>query len=701
MRTFADSQQLQEYACNALYLLAYHGNLKEHVETSIHSVFGAMKAFPDAEMLQENACMALHAMNWGWPNYEATSIIKNHAENGRIAAAVDKFPLVVNLQAMAFACLLQDPAAEADDVQRILRAMEALPTSSWLQNEACSALIRVSFSDSNPPAAVSARIIKLICAAMRAHGPWGVPKYGSKSTVACDVLCALCVQTGGWNATTSLAKELAKQGGIDLVAAARPSGECMESACTILRALAADDEIEGVSDKHFLGAGPDSCKFFAAFPKDADDACVKAWADRAGSNARKAGIASSSTVSAGAIQELARKCPNLTRLSLNWTKVDDDTVKVMAAKWTKLTAISFGGCNITGASLIELARKNKELTMIYLTGCKHITPELISHFKADFPRIGTYEDTLLLGPTEWAPIAKNTLVGTIRTAVDYEVSFELKLLGTIEGYGSIVHFTTDADGNKYGDRVPGVWTWSGHKKALCLADGHEGNHNDYVQTPELTIGEAVTVRMRVQGSARTVWFGDETVVDEPAKLGGARPAQEGVKVYIGDPWYEPANALIRNLRYASIRTLPDVSESKPPPALAATGSGCHNCPVRPWHRFRCASPIGLAGVTLSAVCVDQEYGNPTIGKIAGRVCPAGGEPGDWISIIEREGTNGNGNWPREKERLQQELPLELLAAYAEAGEGCELELGWGGRLGRGHRIHITEAELRTWQDGKN
>jgi hypothetical protein len=114
-----------------------------------------------------------------------------------------------------------------------------------------------------------------------------------------------------------------------------------------------------------------------------------------------------------------------------------------------------------------------------------------------------------------------------------------------------VHFTTGGDHGKYGDCVPGIWTCP-NKTTLHLSDGYEGKHHNTVNaSPDLDINKEVVVRLRVQGSARTVWFGDKKVVDRPAEM-GARQAFENVKVYIGDPWHEPANAQIRNLRYTDL-----------------------------------------------------------------------------------------------------------------------------------------------------
>ena len=148
------------------------------------------------------------------------------------------------------------------------------------------------------------------------------------------------------------------------------------------------------------------------------------------------------------------------------------------------------------------------------------------------------------------PIKKSTLVGTISTGIDYEVSFDLKLKGAIAGWGSIVHFTaTGADSDKYGCRIPGIWTYP-NDPALAVASGHEAdkNNDSKVRAPELN--KEVRVRVRVQGTARTVWFDDEKVLDEPTKM-GTRQAHEGVQVYVGDPWYEPAHATIADLTMTS------------------------------------------------------------------------------------------------------------------------------------------------------
>jgi hypothetical protein len=160
-------------------------------------------------------------------------------------------------------------------------------------------------------------------------------------------------------------------------------------------------------------------------------------------------------------------------------------------------------------------------------------------------------NTILLGSTEWAPIKRDTLVGRIRTGIDHEVSFDLKLHGSVVDCGSIVHFTaTGADSDGYGSRIPGIWTDPG-QTTLRVSSGHEGNGNDIRSTRALTIDSEVKVRLRVQGTACTVWFDDEKVLDEPTMM-GMRQEHEGVKVYVGDPWYESANGELCNLQYTNL-----------------------------------------------------------------------------------------------------------------------------------------------------
>jgi outer membrane protein OmpA-like peptidoglycan-associated protein len=161
-------------------------------------------------------------------------------------------------------------------------------------------------------------------------------------------------------------------------------------------------------------------------------------------------------------------------------------------------------------------------------------------------------------------------VGTIRTGIDYEVSFDLKLHGSVADWGSIVHFTaTGANCDGYGSRIPGIWTNPG-QTTLHTSSGHEGNGNDNRSTRALIIDSEVKVRLRVQGTACTVWFDGEKVLDEPTMM-GKRQEHEDVKVYVGDPWYEPANGELRNLQYWYLSAAAPAPAS-PPDAGAGAGA---------------------------------------------------------------------------------------------------------------------------------
>jgi hypothetical protein len=95
-----------------------------------------------------------------------------------------------------------------------------------------------------------------------------------------------------------------------------------------------------------------------------------------------------------------------------------------------------------------------------------------------------------------------------------------------------------------------MWTDPG-QTTLRVSSGHEGNGNDIRSTRALTIDVEVKVRLRVQGTACTVWFDDEKVLDEPTMM-GIRHEHEDVKVYVGDPWSESADGKLRNLQYTNL-----------------------------------------------------------------------------------------------------------------------------------------------------
>ena len=49
---------------------------------------------------------------------------------------------------------------------------------------------------------------------------------------------------------------------------------------------------------------------------------------------------------------------------------------------------------------------------------------------------------------------------------------------------NVLHFTTDRNQGKYGDRIPGIWIWD---RRLSISSALNGNHNSHVELPTVLI----------------------------------------------------------------------------------------------------------------------------------------------------------------------------------------------------------------------
>merc|ERR1711892_1369045 len=113
----------------------------------------------------------------------------------------------------------------------------------------------------------------------------------------------------------------------------------------------------------------------------------------------------------------------------------------------------------------------------------------------------------------------------LKPPTDYVLKFGIEPKGTVSGWNSIIHFTNNKNCCAYGARVPGIWFHSGTTR-LHVSTGTTTNGNHYQDLSEqLAINKKSIVEVRVVGSL--------------------------AKVFIGDPWYPAANAIISDISFTS------------------------------------------------------------------------------------------------------------------------------------------------------
>ena len=163
----------------------------------------------------------------------------------------------------------------------------------------------------------------------------------------------------------------------------------------------------------------------------------------------------------------------------------------------------------------------------------------------------------MLGGT--GSIKKGTKLKSMDIPLDYEIGLDITPNNKIEkGWSNIVHFTaTGTDCCAYGSRIPGVWFWPGTRR-LHVVDGHTANGNSHegqwkCDTKVLTLQANKKYSLRLVLRLKTVSVyvnGKAACTNIPRS---DRRVFKNVQVYVGDPWYAPANAKVANLYFKDLK----------------------------------------------------------------------------------------------------------------------------------------------------
>jgi len=192
-------------------------------------------------------------------------------------------------------------------------------------------------------------------------------------------------------------------------------------------------------------------------------------------------------------------------------------------------------------------------------------PKKCKNTKVCLGSIETKVDTLINGMTggcgkqyifqkpEQVKLSRGFLSGMLPyISREYSIVFQLKFI-TIPSadsyYHSIIHFTTNGDHGVYGYRTPALWIGGDGK--FYVASAIDGNP-DYDQTIDgpLATGQWYTVEISQKFNAATGKYTFEFTVNANKKWtkeNSDAQCFKNVKVYRGDPWYDAADAYMREL----------------------------------------------------------------------------------------------------------------------------------------------------------
>jgi hypothetical protein len=147
-------------------------------------------------------------------------------------------------------------------------------------------------------------------------------------------------------------------------------------------------------------------------------------------------------------------------------------------------------------------------------------------------------------PTTVTP-RQGVVIGNIKVAENYRLSFNITPKGLVGNWSSILHFNgTGRDCCGAGDRSPAIFFFPGGL-TLHVRIGDMTNGNWGVDINGCTIGRTSKVVLECRNSVVKVMVdSSSSTLIQPSKR-----ASGPANVYCGDPWYPPANAQIENLMY--------------------------------------------------------------------------------------------------------------------------------------------------------
>ena len=136
----------------------------------------------------------------------------------------------------------------------------------------------------------------------------------------------------------------------------------------------------------------------------------------------------------------------------------------------------------------------------------------------------------------------------------WSLSFDIKPLGiTVGDYASIIHLTTGKNAGEHGARTPGVWFDVG-TTTLNIHTTINNDPNAMLKQISLPINKYTTIQIKQVRDNNNQYMCELWVNEtrEYSILNSKPRSFTNVTVYVGDPWYPPANAMIKNFNFTNL-----------------------------------------------------------------------------------------------------------------------------------------------------
>ncbi|KAJ3318302.1 hypothetical protein HDV06_000586 [Boothiomyces sp. JEL0866] len=136
--------------------------------------------------------------------------------------------------------------------------------------------------------------------------------------------------------------------------------------------------------------------------------------------------------------------------------------------------------------------------------------------------------------------------GQVTVPTNYNLQFSITPKGIVSPWSNIVHFTADnMDMSTPGSRMPGIWFQPG-STSLYIRVGSDQSSNGGLTTAALPLNSKTAFKLTAQGNVINVYLNGTLSSSYTAP--GTRVSGSAY-LYISDPWYAPANAILESFAF--------------------------------------------------------------------------------------------------------------------------------------------------------
>jgi hypothetical protein len=151
-------------------------------------------------------------------------------------------------------------------------------------------------------------------------------------------------------------------------------------------------------------------------------------------------------------------------------------------------------------------------------------------------------------PNSWTKISEDKRLGTVVSAADYEVSFDLRILGAVDDFSSILRFARgNVDDLENDDRSPAFFFPPGSTSLRVYTATEKRPKHLQKMDVELPIGKEIAVRLRVFGGICELYIDRERVIHDQKM--DERADGETLVCMASSNHFASANAEVRNVHY--------------------------------------------------------------------------------------------------------------------------------------------------------